>query len=138
MAILKTAIHYNFRPLQELSESYPDFNGMLLAFVGSKLRLVLRKKYLSGQDIDLRAFPVDRKGRYTVNSNVDKRRRQTKISAYPINFFERGRTLRDGRKEAGTFTITKKLKQDADSRMSGYISDFETRILSKELKKLGL
>lgn len=138
MAFLRTEVKYRFFQLSDLAEQFPDLNLQLLRIVGKRLRTVLRKKYLSGQELDLRAFPVDKRGRHTITSAVSTRKGTVKLASYPMNFFERGRTLRDGRRESGKYVITRKLKQDASERMGGYVREFEDKILSKAIKDAGL
>ena len=138
MAILKADIQFNFEPIQKLIKIFPDLNGRFLSLVGKRGRTILKQRYLSGQELTLRAFPRDKKGKFTITSDVNKKRTQVKIYSYPVNLFERGRLLRSGRKEAGKFIITRKLKQDVMSRMGSYISEFENKIINPEIKKVGL
>lgn len=137
MAILRPTVEFNFEPLLKLAKIFPELNGRLLALVGKRSRVLLKEKYLSGQELDLRKFPTDKRGRFTVTSNVNKRRTFTKIASYPVNLFERGRGLRSGAREPGRFIITKKLKQDVAARIGSYTSEFERRILEPELNKIG-
>ena len=138
MAILKADVQFNFEPIQRLIKIFPDLNGRFLSLVGKRGRTILKQRYLSGQELTLRAFPRDKKGKFTITSDVNKKRTQVKIYSYPVNLFERGRLLRSGRKEAGKFIITRKLKQDVMSRMGSYISEFENKIINPEIKKVGL
>lgn len=136
MAILKAQVQFETSALNDLAKQIPDFNGRFLALVGKRSRSLLKKQFLSGQEINLTKYPVDSKGRYTVSSDVNRRQTQTKIYSYPVNLFERGRRLRDGSKEAGKYIITKKLKQAVMMNMGGYINEFENRILQGELDKV--
>lgn len=138
MAILKAEVQFNFEPIQRLIKIFPDLNGRFLSLVGKRGRTLLKQSYLSGQELTLRSFPKDRKGKFTITSDVNKKRDQVKIYSYPVNLFEKGRLLRSGRKEPGKFIITKKLKQDVMSRMGSYIGQFENKILNPEIKKAGL
>jgi len=138
MAILKVETDFNFKPLKRLLVLFPDLSGRLLALIGKRSRTLLREKYLSGQELTLKAGDRDKSGKYMISSDVNKSRTQTKIYAYPVNLFERGRLLRSGRKEAGKFIITKKLKQDVMMRVGGYAREFEKKILQGELKKAGI
>lgn len=138
MAVLRPEVQFNFEGLDRLKKQFPELNGMFLAMVGKRARVLLKEKYLSGQVINLDAYPTDKFGRYTVKSSVGKRRKQTTISSYPMNLFERGRILRSGRKEPGKYVITRKLKQDISSRMASYTKEFEIKILQGELDEMGL
>lgn len=137
MAYLTAEVKTNFKPLTAAVGALTNANGKFLAYVGSKARTALRKEFLSGQEITLTKL-IDDAGRRTIRSDVNKFRTQTKIYAYPVNLFENGRTLRDGRREAPKQIITKKLKGTVESRMSGYISVFEKKFIEPELREVGL
>lgn len=138
MAIIKAEASFNTHPIQKLIAIFPDLAGGFLALVGSRARRLLKQEYLSGQELNLEAHPKDAKGRYTITSDVNKKRTQVKIYSYPVNLFETGRRLRDGTKEAGKFIITRKLKNAVSSRMANYVSDFENKILNPKIKGAGL
>lgn len=138
MAVLRPEVSFKFDGIRQLVVAFPSLSGRLLALIGKRARTTLKDKYLSGQEINLRAFPLDRNGRRTIVSDVNKQRTAVKVYSYPANLFERGRTLRNGSKEAGKYIITKKLKQSVMSGMSSYVREFESRILEPELKKKGL
>lgn len=138
MAVLRPEVSFKFDGIRQLIVQFPELSGRLLALVGKRARTTLKDKYLSGQELTLRAFPTDRKGRHTIVSDVNKARRQVKVYSYPTNLFERGRTLRDGSKEAGKYIITKKLKQSVMAGIGGYVREFESRILDPALRNGGL
>ena len=138
MAILKIESDFNLKPLKRLLVLFPDLSGRLLALIGKRSRTLLREKYLSGQELNLKAGDRDKSGKYMISSEVNKSRTQTKIYSYPVNLFERGRLLRSGRKEAGKYIITKKLKQDVMMRVGGYVREFENKILRDEIRKAGI
>lgn len=138
MALLNADIDFNLQPLRELGQLFPEFNGRLLSLIGARSRKMLKMDYLSGQDINLTAFPVDKKGKYTITSDVNRNRTFVKIYSYPMNLFERGRILRDGSKEPGKYTITRKLKMAVMSNIGSYVVEFENEIVKPELKRIGL
>ena len=137
MAILRGEIQFSTREFQDLVKQFPDFGGRLLALIGKRGRTVLKEDYLSGQEIDLRAFPRDAMGRYTTSSDVNRRRTEVKIYSYPVNLFEKGRRLRSGRKEPAKNIIRGKLKQAVMSRLGSYTNEFERSVLDPEIKRLG-
>lgn len=137
MAILRGSATFNTKQLNDLARQFPEFGGQLLAFMGKKGRTSLKENYLSGQELNLRKFPKDTMGRYTITSDVNKRRTSVKIYSFPVNLFEKGRMLRSGRKEPAKRIIGTKLKQDVASRMSTYTTEFENRILNPEIRKAG-
>lgn len=137
MAILKGVVDFNFKEFRELAQQFPEFGGRLLSFVGARSRTQLKEKYFSGQEITLRKFPVDSLGRYTITSDVNKTRESVKIYSYPVNLFEKGRMLRNGRKEPAKRIIGTKLKQDVASRAATWSNEFEQEVIQKEIKKAG-
>ena len=74
MAILKAEAEFNFQPIFKLAQILPELNGRLLSLIGARSRKLLKMNYLSGQEINLNKFPVDKLGRYTITSDVNKRR----------------------------------------------------------------
>jgi len=138
MAVLRADVDFEFEGLQKLARIYPELNGRFLSLVGKRSRILLKEQYLSGQEIDLRKFPKDKRGRYTIVSDVNKRRTSVKIWSFPVNLFERSRTWSNGRREAGKYIITRKLKKAVAARMAGYVNEFERKILNEEIKKVGL
>lgn len=138
MAILKAEVDIDFKPILQLAVIFPELNGRFLALVGKRARVLLKEEYLSGQELMLNAYPKDKKGNYTIVSDVNKKRTQVKIYSYPVNLFERGRMLRSGKKERGKYIITRKLKQAVLNRTASYANEFQARVLEPELKKAGL
>ena len=136
MAILKFEVEYSNSTVLNLLEKVPELSGRYLSLVGKRARTLLKENYLSGQELNLKAFPEDKIGRKTVTSDVNRKRDTTKIYSYPLNLFEKGRRLRDGSKEAGKYIITKKLKQDVMARVASYTNEFESTI-QRELDILG-
>lgn len=138
MAILRAEVSFNYQPLVQLAQQFPDLSGKWLGYVGKIARRKLKEDYLSGQEIQLDAYPKDSRGRHTIQTDVNRRRNEMKLYSYPVNLFERGRRLRSGKKEKGKYIITKKLKNDINAGLSSYIGTFERDILGTELKDLGL
>jgi len=137
MALLKPDVEFKVDGFARLLLQMPDLSGGFLAFVGKRARTILKENYLSGQELNVPG-EKDKKGRYLIVSNVNKARTQTKISSYPVNLFEHGRTLRDGSREKGKKIITKGLKNDLNARMQGYASSYEKRFMNKMISKAGL
>jgi len=138
MAVLGVDTSFELDELIRFIDIFPDLSGRFLALVGKRARTILKRDLLSGQEIDLTAFPVDRLGRFTVASDVNRARNAVKIYSYPANLFEKGRLLRSGRREAGKEIITGKLRRAVSAGMADYINEFENRILTGEIKRRGL
>ena len=135
MAGITTEITYNLEGIKKLQKQLPSVNAMYLRIIGKDASTMLKKNYLSGQELDLRTYPRDSQGRNTVAYELNKKMTAVRIYSYPVNLFETGRKLRNGRHEAGKYIITKKLKDDVDSKMTAYVAKYE-RILYARAKDL--
>ena len=128
--------HRQWEFINELAEKFPEFRAVAMGYVGRAGRQMLKKNYLSGQEIDLSVFPRDKAGRRTVSYSIGRHARSVRISSYPMNLFERGRRLRDGSKQPGKFVVTGKLKQAMTSGLQSILNEYDSKYLQKELNKL--
>lgn len=131
----EVTLTYNIEGIKKLQAQLPSVNAMFLRILGADAQKMLKENYLSGQELDLRKYPVDKNGKSTVAYQLSKAKTSVAIYSYPVNFFEKGRTLRNGRLEAGKYIITRKLKDDVDAKMAEYGSHYE-RILYARAKDL--
>lgn len=134
--IVEFEVKNDISGLVKFMKLWPDVAGGVLAFIGKRGRQTLKGQLLSGQELELNKFPTDSKGRYTITSNVNKKRTSTKISSYPVNLFENGRKLRSGKIEPGQKIITGKLKILMSGKIQGWASEYQARFIDKELKKI--
>ena len=112
-------LEYDPRPIAKYVEKFPKTSRNILRFIAAYGRHLLRKGYLSGTELRLRVHPTDIKGRHTISGYTTKGGAIV-FSSYPVNLFERGRTLRNGKREAGKFIITRKFKGALNSRLQDY------------------
>ena len=137
MALLKMEFKNNdFQAVNEMRKLFPELRASTMGYVGAKSRSLLKKQFLSGQEIDLKAYPRDSKGRRTTNYSIGKKAKYVRISSYPLNLFEKGRMLRSGRKEPGKKIITGKLKKAVMSQLQGWVNEFDQNVWEKELNKI--
>ena len=122
--------------IKELKDKFPNFQAVAMGYVGRAGKNMLKKSFLSGQDLDLQAYPRDKKGRRTVSYTIGKRAASVRISSYPVNLFEHGRKLRDGTKQSGKKIITGKLKGAMSSGLQSILNDYDSQYLQKELSKI--
>ena len=125
----------NFKQFHVLVKSFPGLALAFLSSVGKQGRLLLKGSFLSGQEIDLTKYPRDKKGKYTVSSGVISRKKVS-IYSYPVNLFERGRTLRSGRKEPGKRIIRGKFKVVMNAKVQGFANRAYGRILARHMEKV--
>lgn len=121
MSGIRVRVEWNLEVFNALAANMPELNARFLAAIGAKAKGILRKKYLSGQKLDLTAYPTDKLGRRTITYSVRKGRGDVRIYSYPVNLFEKGRRLRSGARESGKYIITKHLKADVDMFLPEFV-----------------
>jgi len=137
MATLKFEINKkDFMVIDEMRKLFPELRARTMGHIGSQSKKILKQNFLSGQEIDLRAYPTDKKGKRTISYSIGKNAKHVSISSYPMNLFEKGRMLRSGRKEPGKKVITGKLKQAIMSNLQNMVNEFDKNVWEKELNKI--
>ena len=140
MAGVKLELEYDDadlrRALAELGRIFPEISARALGFVGKQGKELLYNNFLRGQEIDLKKYPFDSKRRRTVAYSIGRGAKAVKISAYPMNLFERGRMLRSGRKEPGKRVIKGKFKALMDGNLASILSRFDRQVLQGMADKL--
>ena len=126
----------DFSFLADLRKFFPKMMVGTLGWVGARGRSLLRRRLLSGQELNLSQYPKDKGGRGTTSYTFGGRGTFVKISSYPVNLFERGRKLRSGKKEAGRRIITQKLKSMLNSQMQTMVNQYDRTILQKEVDRI--
>jgi len=124
----------HLKELNTLVKSFPSLKYGVLSFVAKRGRILLKNSYLSGQYINLRRSDTDSKGVNLVTGRTGKRS-SVIFSSYPLNLFERGRTLRDGRTESGRYILTKKFRGGLDAKLQTFTNQAQKRILNPMIEK---
>lgn len=122
--------------MRKLVEMFPQIRAQMLGYVGKEGKDILKTRLLSGQSLDLRKYPYDKRGRRTVGYSINRRADQVSISSYPVNLFERGRRLRSGKKEPARNIIRGRLKGIMQSDLQRILNEFDSKFLEKEMKKI--
>lgn len=122
--------------MRKLVEIFPQVRAQLLGYVGNEGKRNLKIKLLSGQELNLRKYPEDKRGRRTVGYSINRRADMVSISSYPVNLFERGRRLRGGKKEPARNIIRGRLKGIMQSDLQRILNEFDSKFLEKEMKKI--
>jgi len=137
MATLKFELNKKeFMVIDEMRKLFPELRARTMGHIGSQSKKILKARFLSGQEINLRAYPRDKKGKRTISYTVGKNAKHVAISSYPMNLFEKGRMLRSGTKEAGKKVITGKLKQAVMSELQGMVNEFDSKVWEKEFNSV--
>ena len=74
--------------MRKLVEMFPQIRAQMLGYVGKEGKTNLKTKLLSGQSLNLRKYPEDKRGRRTVGYSINRRADMVSISSYPVNLFE--------------------------------------------------
>lgn len=128
---METRGMYEFDVINRLIRLFPAMRGNLLGYIGKGAIDELKRNHLSGQDLNLREQPTDRRGRRTMNFSIDRRMTRATITSYPVNLFEKGYTLH-GRKTAARNIITGKLKTTMSGKLQSIINEWQ----NTELKRI--
>lgn len=139
MAQVRFNIEFNSKELEvfnRLRKMFPELRARTLGYVGKAGKSRLKTRLLSGQEIDLEAYPTDKKGRPTVQSQVGRGAGKVTITSYPANLFEHGRLLRSGAREPGKKIITGKLKSLMKSDIQNIVNDFDNNHFQKLIDKM--
>jgi len=138
MAKVSFRVEYDSKEIAEffrkMRKYFPQLRAQSLGFVGYEVKKILVSKYLSGNEFKFKGFK-DVKGRRKVGYSIDKYARYVRITSYPLNLYERGRMLRSGRKEAGHYIITRKLKQDAQSSINQFAQQFDAKYMQRYINE---
>ncbi len=136
MAGLSLDVSTNVRELNSLIRQFPSLSAGVFSYIGKQGRLTLKGRLLSGQELNLKKFPVDKAGRHTISSHVIRGVKGVVWTSYPLNLFEKGRILRSGRKEPGRKILTGKLKTLVASELQKWGDDAKQKIFDPEIKRV--
>lgn len=135
MAALIPKVEFHLDDLRTLAKLFPDIGAGALYHVGLESKILLKKKYLSGQELNLKDMR-DRKNRRTISYSLNKRKTAMNLHSYPLNLFERGRTLRNGKREPGKYIMTKKLKSDVSGSLQKWVSIYERTKMQADINRV--
>lgn len=127
-----------------MASRFPELSARILGYIGKSLALDLYENNLSGQNgityhpsrTDRSGLPLDKRGRRMSQYSISKRANRVTITSYPLNFFEAGRTLRSGRKEAGKY-ILKNFSSGVDTKLQSLANEGADKILKDWEEKYG-
>jgi hypothetical protein len=117
-------------------KSFPELTLRFLSDIGKKGRSAMERDVYGPNTVDLKAYPRDKRGRFTITSKVNRRHTGVDIRSYPANLFEKGRRLRDGSRAPGQFLITGGLKGIMAAKMQLMADESSRSILGKEMNKV--
>lgn len=126
-----------FKIFEELKEQFPQLRRQMMGYVGKEAKLTLKKEFLSGQSLRYKgtAYAKASDGRRKITYRVLRWGQAVRVSSYPLNLFEHGRTLRSGGKEPAK-NVMPKFRTSINSKLQGIISAFDRMYLTKDLDKI--
>jgi hypothetical protein len=113
---LRMTVEADTAGLKKFVASSPYVQVHLLTIIAKRGREVLRDELLSGQALNLKRQPKDKIGRHLISGKPGRNFSIT-WSSYPVNLYERGRTLRSGRREPGRYIITQQFRTIMQNRL---------------------
>lgn len=135
MSIIRVDVEKQLSKYKRFGNNIPRTFVRFLSKVAKSGRTILRNELLSGQRLNLKPDEKDDIGRYLVGGKVTKNFSIT-FSSYPLNLFERGRALRNGRKEPGRYILTREFRALMNARMPGISEKALIYTISKETNKV--
>ena len=138
MGALRIDVSAKITGLKRFVDKLPKLEMAFLARVGARGRGLLRKDLLSGQALNLKSSERDSRGRYLISNKVSRIRGNLGITfgSYPLNLFERGRTLRNGKKEPGKHILRIQFKNLLNAKLQGYATSAMRKTIDKEAAKV--
>lgn len=123
------------KPLNQFINQFPQKQVASLSMIAKRGRGILRKDLLSGQALKLKSSERDVRGRYLISGKVGAKF-SINFASYPLNLYERGRTLRSGRKEPGRHILLREFKNLLSARLQSLANEAYTRTIQKAVDKL--
>jgi hypothetical protein len=134
MAQVEWSVEFNpgvFEGIRQMGRIFQEVNARALGFIGLEGARLLRTYLRPGGDFNLRAWPKDDAGRRTISYSIGRRAKHVRISSYPMNLFERGRTLRSGAQERGRRIVTGPFKAAMEAQLPSLINQFDNRFFQE-------
>ena len=122
---------------EAMYKAFPEIPARLLGYLGKTAAVELRDMMRRGQrGVKFRDMDENRRrdggsGRRMITYSVGRGLRFVRISSFPLNLFEGGRTLRSGKREAARNIIRGSLAGVMRSRMSGAVDEAQKLIVDE-------
>lgn len=121
-----------------LAKNFPSLRVRLLSKVGAHGRLTFKGLLMQGDDVfQLHAFPYGDSGKKrTVASKVFRRGNAVRINSFPLNLYNKGRTLRDGKRQTPSLIFPKFVQLMQAKELQNAVNEAEKEIIQKEFDKV--
>ena len=131
----------------QLAKNFPELKARMLGYIGKQAAQNLYENHLQGQDLNYQprrlsssGTPISRTGKRMASYAISRNLKQVSIASFPLNFFENGRMLRSGKREAARHILNGKFSSRLGSTlqfiaMAGketIFDDWQTRFRKKD------
>ena len=137
-------IKNDFPDFRVMLEAFPGLSARMLGYIGKAAAVELAEMMKRGeQGIQFRNMSGNRKsggGRRMITYSVGRGAKWVRLSSFPLNLFEGGRTLRSGKRENERNILRKTLRGSMQSRLANLIQESQSLIVDdwfNEKKKGG-
>lgn len=135
MSVLRIKTEGSLKGFKKFGDDIPGAFVHYLTSLSKKGRMLLRKDLLSGQALNLKSDLKDSRGIHLISGKPTKNFSIT-FASYPTNLYERGRTLRDGKKEPGRYIITRQFKNLLNANLQGFSEESLRTTLKKRADRI--
>ena len=123
----------NLPDFEAMFRAFPGLSARILGYLGKEAAVELMGMMQRGeQGITFRDMDGNRKsrgGRRMITYSVGRGLKYVRISSFPLNLFEGGRTLRSGKRERSRNILRRTLRSVMADRMGSAIEGAEKLIL---------
>ena len=129
----------------QMRKAFPGWVGRLMRGIGLKSAYQLWNTEYQGQSIKMRNYRRKGPTEYVAKKDsrklmgvklVGRKMEKVRVTSFPANLFERGRTLRNGKKEPGKYIITRKLASTVKSNLAQWANHYENKIIQHEINEI--
>jgi hypothetical protein len=124
---------------EALIKQFPELSARILGYLGKNAAMELEAMMEAGTNgVQFHEMSGNRKsrgGRRMITYSVGKGAKWVRVSSFPLNLFEGGRTLRGGGREAARNIIRGKLKGTFSGRIGGLVHEAENLIVDDWFNK---
>ena len=122
-----------FPDFQALFKAFPRLSARILGYIGKQAAVTLADMMVRGErGITFRNMNANRRGpggRRMITYSVGRGAKWVAVSSFPLNFFEGGRRLRSGKREAPRKILRGTLRQTMSARMSSAVEGAQNLIV---------
>jgi hypothetical protein len=125
LAAIEVTPEGEFPDIALLAKQFPAIGARILGYLGKEAAVALAGMMESGvAGITFRSMDGNRKsygGRRMITYSIGKGLKWVRVSSFPLNFFEGGRLLRSGVREAPRKILRGELRSAMGGEMSGLL-----------------